>query len=68
MVRKGLAASSSLEVDYEIELLWPLYRQVAWLGTVQDFPDVTRASLPDRGYVRPVSNETAGFWKLRQWQ
>ena len=29
-----------LEVDHEIKFLWPLYRQVTWLGTVQDFPDV----------------------------
>ena len=34
-----------LEVDHQIKLLWPLYRQVAWLGSLQDFPDVTAASL-----------------------
>jgi len=28
-----------LEVDHQIEFRWPLYRQVAWLGTVQDFFD-----------------------------
>jgi hypothetical protein len=33
-----------LEVDHQIKLLWPLYRQIAWLGSLQDFPDVTAAS------------------------
>ena len=53
-----------LEVDHEIELLRPLYRQVIWLGTVQDFPDVIPASSEHLGYVRPISDETAGFWKF----
>ena len=33
-----------LEVDQEIELLRPLYRQVTCLGTMQDLPDVFPAS------------------------
>ena len=33
-----------LEVDHQIEPLRTLYRQVAWLGTVQDFRDVIPAS------------------------
>ena len=53
-----------LEVDHQIEPLRALYRQVAWLGTVQDFRDVIPASSEYPTYVRPVSNETAGFWKL----
>jgi hypothetical protein len=52
------------EVDHEIEPLRALYRQVAWLGTVQDFRDVIPASSEYLAYVRPVSNETAGSWKL----
>ena len=52
-----------LEVDHEIEPLRTLYRQLAWLGTVQDFPDVISTSSEYLGYVRPIRNETAGFWK-----
>ena len=32
-----------LQIDYEIELLRPLYRQVTWLGTLQDLRNVTAA-------------------------
>jgi hypothetical protein len=52
-----------LEVDHQIEPLRALYRQLAWLGTVQDFPDVISTSSEYLGYVRPIRNETAGFWK-----
>ena len=52
-----------LEVDHQIELLRSLYRQVTWLGTVQDFRDIVPASSEYIAYVRPVRNETAGFWK-----
>jgi hypothetical protein len=54
---------SGLEVNYQIELLRALYGQVTWLGTVQDFSDVAPAYSEDIGYVGPVRNETAGFWK-----
>ena len=30
---------------------------------MQDFPDVISASSEYLGYVRPIRNETAGFWK-----
>ena len=33
-----------LEVDHQIELLRPLYRQVSWVSTLQDFADVNAAS------------------------
>jgi len=52
-----------LEVDHQIEPLRALYWQLAWLGTVQDFPDVISTSSEYLGYVRPIRNETAGFWK-----
>src|SRR6516165_2069412 len=48
-----------LEVDHEIEPLRALYRQVAWLGTVQDFPDVFPASSEHLTHVRPISYQTA---------
>ena len=43
-----------LEVDHEIEPLRPLYRQVTWLGTMQDLPDVIPASSEHLAYVRPI--------------
>jgi hypothetical protein len=55
-----------LEVDHQIEPLRALYRQVARLGTVQDFRDVIPTSSEYLAYVRPVSNETTGFWKLSE--
>ena len=55
-----------LEVDHQIEPLRALYRQIAWLGTVQDFRDVIPVSSEYLAYVRPVSNETAGPWKLSE--
>jgi hypothetical protein len=33
-----------LEVDHEIEFLRPLYRQVTWLGALQNLRDVAPAS------------------------
>jgi hypothetical protein len=47
-----------LEVDLEIEPLRTLYRQLAWLGTMQDFRDVIPASSKQIFQVGPVSNET----------
>ena len=55
-----------LEVDHQIELLRPLYRQVTWLGTVQDFRGVLPASSEDIEYVGPVSNQAAIFWKFAE--
>jgi hypothetical protein len=55
-----------LEIDHQIEPLRTLYRQVAWLRTVQDFRDVIPASPEYLGYVRPVSNKAAGFWKYSE--
>ena len=54
-----------LEVDHQIELLRPLYRQVTWLGTVQDFRDVIPASSEQLGYVRPVSNQDRRLLEIR---
>jgi len=49
------------EVDHEIEPLRALYRQVAGLGTVQDFPDVFAASSEHLTQVRPISYQTTRF-------
>src|SRR6516162_6911327 len=53
-----------LEVDHQIEPLRPLYRQVTWLGTTQDLPDVFPASSKHLTYVRPISYQTARFWEF----
>jgi hypothetical protein len=58
------ACRGGLEVDHQIEPHRALYRQVAWLGTVQDFRDVISASSEDLAYVRPVSNETRSVDRL----
>jgi hypothetical protein len=55
-----------LEVDHQIELLRPLYRQVTGLGTVQDFRDVLPASSEHLGYVRSVSYQTADLRKFTE--
>jgi hypothetical protein len=55
-----------LEVDDQIELLRPLYRQVTRLGTVQDFGDVIPASSEHLGYVRPISYQTAELRKFTE--
>ena len=50
-----------LEVDHEIKLFRPLYRQLAWLGTMQDFGDVISTSSEYLGYVRPIRNRPPDF-------
>ena len=46
--RKGYLEAKRLggrEVDNQIELLRPLYQQIAWLCPLQNFPDVAQREL-----------------------
>ena len=45
---------SGREVDNQIELLWPLYRQVIWLGTVQNLSNIFPASSKHVCQIRPI--------------
>jgi hypothetical protein len=56
----------SLEVDYKIELLRPLDRQVTGFGSMQDLPDVFSGPSEHFSYVRPIGYEAAGFWKFAE--
>ena len=46
------SAWAVLRFDHQIEPLRPLYRQVTWLDTVQDFRDVIPASSEHLGYAK----------------
>src|SRR5262249_38144373 len=56
----------SFDVDHEIEPLRTLYRQLAWLDTVQNLADIFPASSKHLAYVWSISYEAAVFWKFAE--
>jgi hypothetical protein len=49
------------EIDHQIELLWPVYRQVIWLCAVRNPADVTPASVELVVHVRPAGKDAILF-------
>jgi hypothetical protein len=60
-VRNGPTRFGGFEVDHQIELLWPLYRQVTWLCAVRNPADATPASVELVVHVRPAGEDAILF-------
>src|SRR5439155_4418206 len=49
----------SLEIDDQLECGWLLHRQIGWLGTLEDLPDVNADLTPCAGEARSIADQAA---------
>src|SRR5439155_17396239 len=48
-----------LEIDDQLECGWLLHRQIGWLGTLEDLPDVNADLTPCAGEARSIADQAA---------